>query len=121
MRSKSVGITTTIAAAINLVTDIGLIKFIGLYAASGSTLISYVFLFIYRAIDVQKIVKVRINLKHFFGVMLFVLLEAVLCYMQIMVLNIINVIFGLAVFFIINRDFINAVRRKINKKLRHKR
>lgn len=121
MRSKSVGITTTIAAAINLVTDIGLIKFIGLYAASGSTLISYVFLFIYRAIDVQKIVKVRINLKHFFGVMLFVFLEAVLCYMQIMVLNIINVIFGLAVFFIINRDFINAVRRKINKKLRHKR
>jgi len=61
MRSKSVGITTTIAAVVNLVTNIATIRWIGLYAASGSTLVAYLFLFIYRVIDVQKIIKIKIK------------------------------------------------------------
>ena len=64
MESKSVGITTTAAAACNLIVDIATIRWIGLYAASGSTLISYLFLFIFRSIDVQRIVKVRYSLTH---------------------------------------------------------
>ena len=43
-KTTSVGITTALAAVCNLVFDIATIQWIGLYAASGSTLISYLFL-----------------------------------------------------------------------------
>ena len=57
--TKSVGITTMAAAACNLLVDLATIKWIGLYAASGSTLISYLLLFIFRAVDVRKLVKIK--------------------------------------------------------------
>lgn len=47
-------------AAINLGTNLALIRFIGLYAASVSTLIAYGVMMIYRCIDVQKYVKITI-------------------------------------------------------------
>ena len=37
MQTRSVGITTIVAAAINLIVDLSTIRWIGLYAASGST------------------------------------------------------------------------------------
>lgn len=114
-KSKSVGITTTIAATINLITDIGTIKWIGLYAASGSTLISYVFLFIFRIIDVQKIVKVKYKGKHIAMVVLLMVIESILCFQQKMVCNIMNVIFGIALFLILNRGFMRTVVKKIRK------
>lgn len=49
-KTKSVGVTTTIAALLNLLIDIAFVKVIGIYAASISTLVSYMFLFIYRTI-----------------------------------------------------------------------
>ncbi len=47
-------------AAINLGTNLALIHFIGLYAASVSTLIAYGIMMVYRCIDVQKYVKIAI-------------------------------------------------------------
>lgn len=47
-------------AAINLGTNLALIRFIGLYAASVSTLVAYGVMMIYRCIDVQKYVKITI-------------------------------------------------------------
>ena len=57
--SKVLAKTSFIIAVINIVTDLFLIKFIGLYAASFSTLISYGFMMIYRCIDVKKYINVK--------------------------------------------------------------
>ena len=118
--SKSVGITSTAAAICNLVVDLSLIRFIGLYAASGSTLVSYVFLFFYRIIDVQKIVKVRYKKLHIAAVLAAIMLESALCYMQKPLFNILNVILGLAVFVVLNHKLIvivlKMVKRRLNKK-----
>jgi len=111
-KSKSVGITTTVAAAINLITDIASIKWIGLYAASGSTLISYVFLFVYRIIDVQKIVKLRYDLSHMCFVLGIMVMEAVLCFMQNTILNVLNLMVGIVLFILLNRSFMRTVLRK---------
>ena len=62
--TKEVAKTTMIAAIINLTIDIALIKVIGIYAAAISTLVSYMLLAIYRYIDVQKYVKVKIPIKN---------------------------------------------------------
>ena len=120
-KATSVGITTAVAAAINLLVDLGLINYIGLYAASVSTLVSYVFLFIYRMIDVQKIVAVKYNIKHILFVIMVMVLESVLCFMQKPVLNVINVIIGFSFFAIANRTFSLNVLKKIKSFLRSRR
>ena len=112
MKTKSIGITTTAAAICNLVIDIALIKFIGLYAASGSTLISYLLLFIFRIVDVRKMVKITYDKLHMFLVLAVLVIESVLCYLQMPVLNFINIIFGMAIFFWLNNSLVRAVWTK---------
>lgn len=114
-RSDSVGITTAAAALINIVVDVSTIKWIGLYAASGSTLFSYLLLFIFRVIDIQKIVVVQYNIKHLFTVIVFVLVESVFCYMSIPSLNLANIIIGVILAICLNRQTINALRSKLKK------
>lgn len=53
-RTVSVGLTTLIAAIINILLDLILVKQIGIFAGSISTLSSYAFLAIYRMYDVRK-------------------------------------------------------------------
>ena len=118
--SASVGITTTAAAAINLIVDVATIRWIGLYAASGSTLISYLFLFIYRSIDVQRIIKVRYNVSHMLVILTIMAAQSIMCFMQMPILNVINLAVGCVVFMAINKDFVRVVMKKgmayLNKK-----
>ena len=52
--TKKVAISTAMAAAINLITDIGLIKFIGMYAAPVSSILAYLTISFWRLVDVNK-------------------------------------------------------------------
>lgn len=119
-KSRSVGVTTTAAAVCNLVTDLAAIKYIGLFAASGSTLISYIFLFVFRLIDVQKIVKVKYDLKQMIGILLIILTESVFCFLRRRILNIVNLILGIVFFFVLNKDFVKAVLNKASSMIRKK-
>lgn len=112
MATKSVGVTTIAAAICNVVVDLALIRTIGLYAASVSTLVSYVFLFIYRLVDVRKLVKLRYDYAHIVMVFLFVTLECILCYQNRIECHIVNIVLGLLIFFILNRDLVRTVIRK---------
>lgn len=58
--------TTLYAAVINIVVDVLLIRFIGIYAGSISTLVAFAFVAIYRYIDVKKYVDVRFDKKVLF-------------------------------------------------------
>ncbi len=60
-RTKEIASTTIVSAVINIVINLALIKFIGLYAACISTLLSYMIMSIYRYIDCRKYVKLRLN------------------------------------------------------------
>ena len=115
--TKSVGITTVIAAAINIVVDLALIKFIGLFAASGSTLVSYLFLFIYRMIDVKKIVDIEYDFSKFIPPIIVIIIESILCYINNNVVNIVNVSFGIVSFYILNRDVATSLINLLKKKL----
>ena len=59
--TKEIAKTSVISAVINIFVNIVLIKSIGLYAASISTVIAYALMFIYRWIDVKKYVKFNVN------------------------------------------------------------
>lgn len=112
-KTKSVGITTMAAAACNLIVDMALIKHIGLYAASGSTLVSYLFLFLFRMTDVRKIVEITYDFRQIGCVFMLLVSESVLCYLQRPVLNVINLALGVTAFLILNNGLIKAACQKV--------
>ena len=107
--TKSVGVTTACAAISNLVIDLATIKWIGLYAASGSTLISYLFLLLFRMFDVRKIVRIKYDYRQMVFVLTVLTIECTLCFQQKMILNIVNIVFGTVMFWYLNKGFISAV------------
>ncbi len=61
-KSKTVGLTTTIGAVTNLLVNLSLVKILGLYAASVSTLVSYIVILAARKHAADKLVKTRFPL-----------------------------------------------------------
>ena len=57
--TKTIMTTTIVAAIVNLTVNLALIKSIGLFAASVSTLASYVVITVMRHIEISKIVRIR--------------------------------------------------------------
>lgn len=105
-RTVSVGISTVIAAVINLIIDLLLVKKIGIFAASISTLVSYLFLFIYRLFGVRRFERIDYD----FGKILLFLAAligmSVLCWINEIRLNILNAIIGFTFAIFINRNII---------------
>ena len=115
-KTMSVGLTTVAAAACNLVIDLLCINWIGIYAASISTLASYLFMFIFRLIDVQKIIRFKIDFVQVVGLLILLVVESVFCYMQTIALNIFNFILGFVLMFVLNRNMFKNLLRKVIKK-----
>ncbi len=107
--TKSVGITTMAAAVCNLVVDISLINFIGIYAASGSTFVSFLFLFLFRMFDVRKHVKIQYDYIRMLLIGIALVSEAILCYLQNPILDILNIVFGLVVFITLNHKLVKML------------
>lgn len=119
-KTLSIGITTVIAAIVNLAIDFVLVNIIGIFAGSISTMVSYLFLMIFRMIDIQKIQKIKYNLPKLLGVILLMVFMSVLCWMQAFWINVINVIIAVLVATMLNRNILkgmlNMLIRKIKKR-----
>lgn len=113
--TKNVGLTTVAAAACNLVIDFGLINHIGLFAASGSTLISFILLFAFRMIDVRKLVSIKYDFPRFITAIAVITFECFLCYINILPINIINMCFGFFSFCFLNKQIVSRVIVKVGK------
>lgn len=111
--TRSVGVTTIIAAMCNLIINLLLIRFIGLFAASGSTFISYFILFLFRMIDVRKISKLKYKYIHLVIVFLIMIIECLLCIRKSIICNIVNIILSILVFLYLNRDILKSIATKI--------
>lgn len=111
----NVGITTMVSAAINLIIDIALINVIGLYAASLSTLISYVFLFLFRMFNVRKLVKLKYDYVHIILVLGIILVECWLCIQSNILAQSFTILIGALAFIVLNFPLIKALHRKFVK------
>ena len=114
MKSKKNGFTTVMAALVNIVVDFLLIKNLGLYAASLSTLISYAILFIIRFFDIRKEIKLKFNKKNYV-IFAIVLYFTIFSYIDIFAFKIINLIIGIICFLIINLEFVKKILKKYIK------
>ena len=120
MDTKSVGITTLAAAACNLLIDLLSIHFIGLYAASGSTLISYFLLFIFRAVDIKKLVAIQYDVKRIVVISCILIIESALCFVHKLPTDCINLLLGVVSFCVLNRILIRTVWSKSMKFMKKK-
>lgn len=117
-KTKSIGITTVVAAGINLIIDILFVNKIGVFAGSISTLVSYLFLLIYRMIDIRKIQMIEYNILKIVFILAIMSLMSFLCWMQTPFSNILNVVISLFVLVVPNRNLIMSMKTVVLKKIK---
>lgn len=112
-RTKNVGITTMLAAACNLIIDLVLVKSVGVYAASISTLVSYLLLAIYRMHDVKKFQTVSYKYKKVIVCLAILASMCVICWINNFSLNIVNFIIGCVFAVFLNRKLVKGIFKSV--------
>ena len=120
MKTKNVAVTTFIAAFVNLLVDFCLIRFIGLYAASISTFISYAFLALYRMNDVKKYISIHYNYKRVAIGISGIIVLCIVMHFRTLWGNILNALFATAFCILFDKEIIAKsyiiIRKKLLKK-----
>ena len=109
--TKQVATVSIIGAIINITINVLFIKYIGLYAASISTAISYFVMMVYRHIDLKKYVNIKYESGLIVKTFLIFTFSIILYYQKNMILNIINLIVVVIYAFIMNKDFLNSGKK----------
>lgn len=109
MKSKQIGITTTVAAAVNVIINVLFIKQIGLYAASIATLVSYLLLTIYRMFDIQKVQRIKFNIHEFVILSILLFFMSFICFQRNMFFDICNMVFSVVVCYMFNRNIFSMI------------
>lgn len=116
--TKSVGLTTLIAAMINLVTNLAMVKFIGVYAASISTLISYIFLAFFRMHNIQKYAAVKYNIPKVVIVLVILVVISACSYIRTMYMYVFEFVIAAIVMIGLNKSIIVALWKAMILKVR---
>ena len=114
-KSAVIARTTIFGAVINIVVHIILIKWCGLYAASISTLISYMSVALYRSVDVKKYIGFKWNKTFILKTLLSVSVVLFCYYENTVILNIVSVSFAFVFAIYINKDIVTSIIRKVVK------
>ena len=119
-QTSSIAVTSTIAAIVNIVIDLALVNFVGIYAAVISTVASYAVLAIYRYIHVnKKFIKVRIDKKMALNFTIAICICSGIYYIDNIYVKIINILLACccAIYFNMNnmKFILNIVKEKTKK------
>lgn len=107
--TKKIAKSSMLAALINLIINIFLIRYIGLFAASISTLVSYFVLMIYRIIDVKKYIKLNYDYKFISKMILFGIILLFTYYIKNLMLTIAVIILCMCMFLKYNKENIQSI------------
>lgn len=118
--TKEVAKTSIVAASINIITNLVLIRFIGLYAASLSTLIAYFSMMVFRYIHIQKFVKIKIEKKFIIQTLCITTLLLITYYINNLYLNFISLFVIILYAFAINKRTFNSIIKAIYNKVVNK-
>lgn len=115
--TKKNGFTTIISAILNIIFHLLLIKYIGLYASTISTLLSYFILFLLRYIDIRKKIKLKLSVDNIKNIVI-MLYFFVCIYFNSAILNIINLILAIIFFFIVNKSKMFGIIKMLKVKIK---
>ena len=119
-KSDEIAKTSIYSAIINIIVNLALIKFIGLYAASISTLIAYLAMAIYRYFDVQKYVKIKIEKKMLIVSIIVAAAIVAIYYSKLLWLYVFGAIISVIFALIYNIDMIKNMLLVVKKKFFNK-
>ena len=118
-KTKEIALTTIYSGIINIVVHLLLVKYIGIYAAIISTIISYLVIFIYRYIDIRKYVKIKIPYITIIVIFAVLGISTTMYLINNVYLNIVNLVLILLFIIIYNRkdikNYYNIILNKIKK------
>ena len=120
-KTKEIAKTSIISAVINIVINLSLIKFVGLYAASISTLIAYLTMLIYRSIDVKKYIELKMDKRLLLSTLIMIIIILVQYYINNLSLNIVMLIVTVIYSVIVNKKNINFILNIMLKKIEERR
>lgn len=116
--TKEVAKTSVMAAIINIVTNLLLVKKIGLYAAAFSTAIAYFAMMIFRYFDVKKYLNINIKMSTIISTVVMLIITIVSYYIKNIMLSCL-VLFVTIIFVIVcNKTFIIEFIEAISKRMK---
>ena len=116
-RTVNGGVSTMVAAGINLLIDLLFVNVIGVWAGSISTLVAYLFLYVYRMFNSQTFQKISIDYPKQI-LMIFIMIALLIsCFLQKPVLNIINIVASVILFWIFNKEVVKKLSDRLRKML----
>lgn len=108
---------TTIAGAIaNLLINACLIWFIGLYAATISTVVAFIIMWIMRVVNNQKDFKITVNKRDMIILTLILFISLPISFCENIVITAVSIILGIIIFIVYNIDFFKNLIVKIKTK-----
>lgn len=116
-KSKAIGITTILSFMVDFLIIICAIRYIGIYAASIATLVSYICLAVYRMVDVQRFQKIKFNVAKIILLILVLAVMIMVCSMREMPYDIVNMIFSLCFAFLLNKKIVLKATTMAKKKI----
>lgn len=108
--TKILGLTSGVAAIINLSINLLLIKYIGLYASAISTLVAGMFMYYYRKNKLKKILYIKSN--EIFPIIIFIIVISIF-YINNFITHLINLLLALFICIALNK---NIMLKILNKK-----
>lgn len=109
--TKIMGVTTVIAAVLNILINVGLIYFIGLHAAVISTFLSNFIIFYYRRKALKRYIKLRET--KIIGPFIMIVIVFSCYYSQNVILQIISVILAILYSMLINKNLLLMIKNKL--------
>lgn len=107
--------TTIIAALINIVINVALISNIGLIAASLSTFIAYLTLFVIRICHTRRYYKLSINWKKFLSYLVISILEVVVLYWTSDIVTLVIMVTSIVLFLIANKPLMGGILKSLRR------
>lgn len=107
-KSVEIAKTSFFAAIINIVLNLALIKFIGIYAASISTLAAYALMAVYRYFDLKKYLQVPLESKILFRTGTLGIFVLTAYYVNVIWLNILSLLIVIVLGYFSNRGIIDS-------------
>lgn len=115
--TKEVMKTSIYSGLINIGVNLLLVKFIGIYASSISTLIAYIIMAIYRYVDVKKYLNVPLERINVLVTFVLFTITFFTYYVNNDILNLITLIIDIIVLFYINKEHLNDLITNIKGNL----
>lgn len=115
--TKQVASTSMCAAIINIIINVLLIKFIGVYAAAISTALAYFAMAIYRHYDLKKYVVIKYEKGLILKNIIVVSIVVVFYYINNIWLNLFSIIFTISYTLLVNKNIIKKTIEQLKQKV----